>query len=240
MGSSTFMFLLTRKTDKLFTHFKGKVFLHHLTTFLEKSQVIFYKTFLIPEKGFCFGVLYEKKYLSLLFVSILLIFLSTQIIAGSGSWTRTDADGTKYTMAANFEDVYKIDTLFELDLTLTADTFGTISGVIVAFYDIEIQVTISGDLYFAAQNTTLPDIDTEGGSSSTTLTFNLSDITDDNFYVTTQWTFKGNNVQGEDPDNYGGFWGLGRVRVKEANASIIVPILAVLSVAYITHKKQKK
>lgn len=182
----------------------------------------------------------KTKYLSLLFASLVLIFLSTQNVTGSATLTTTELDGTKYTTAASFEDIYKIGTLFELDLQLTADTFGTLSGVIVAFYDIEIYVTISGDTYFAAQNTTLPDINIEGGSSSTTLTFNLSDITEDDFYIMTQFEFKGNNTQGEDPDDYGVIWGAGRVRVKEANASIILPILAVLSIAYIVHKKQKR
>ena len=181
----------------------------------------------------------KKKYSSLLSVLLLLLFLSTQILADSDTLTETESDGTKYTLAFSFEDVYKIGTLFELDLQLTADTFGTLSGVIVSFYDIKIDVTISGDIYFVAQNTTLPDIVTEGGSSSTTLTFNLSDITDDNFYIMTQWTFKGNNTQGEDPDGYGAIWGIGRVRVKEATIGIIIPILAVLSIAYILLKKQK-
>ncbi len=182
----------------------------------------------------------KKKYLSLLSVSLLLLILSTQILADFSSLTETKSDGTIYTLTASFADVYKIGTLFELELQLTADTFGTLSGVIVSFYDIAIDVTISGDIYFVAQNTTLPDIDTEGGSSSTTLTFNLSDITDDDFYIMTQWTFKGNNTQGEDPDDYGAIWGIGRVRVKEANASIVLPILAVLSIAFLVQKKRKK
>ena len=181
----------------------------------------------------------KKKYLSILFISLVLILLSTQIEAGSITLTDTEPDGSEYTMSASFEDVYKIGTLFELDLKLTADVFGTLIGVIVAFYDITIDVTISGDVYFAAQNTTLPDINTEGGSSSTTLTFNLSDITDDTFYITTKFEFTGNNTQGDDPSNYGMIWGLGRVRVKEASIGIIVPILAVLSIAIIVLKKKK-
>lgn len=182
----------------------------------------------------------KKKYFSLLFASILLILLSTQILAGSPTLTETEPDGTKYTMAASFEEVYKIGTLFELDLQLTADVFGTISGVIIAFYDITVYITISGDTYFIAQNTTLPDIVTEGGISSTTLIFNLSDSTDDELYIMAQFAFKGNNTQGEDPNDYGKIMGLGRLRVKEASLSIVLPILAVLSIAYIVHKKQKR
>ena len=181
----------------------------------------------------------KKKYLSILFVSILLLFLSTQILAGSVTLTETETDGTIYTMSASFEDVYENGTLFELDLQLTADTFGTISGVIVAFYDIKIAVTISGDIYFVKQTTTLPDIVTEGGSSSTTLTFNLSDSTEDDLYIMAQWTFRGNNTQGEDPTGYGKIMGLGRVRIKEAGIGIIIPILAVLSIATIVLKKKK-
>ncbi|MCE7739194.1 MAG: hypothetical protein KAU62_05240 [Candidatus Heimdallarchaeota archaeon] len=181
----------------------------------------------------------KKKYLSILFALIILIFLPTQILADSTTLTETETDGTEYTMSASFPNVYTISTLFEFDLKLTADVFGTLDVVIVAFYDIKIDVSLSGDIYFAEQNTTLPDINTEGGSSSTTFTFNLSDITDDYFYIMTQWTFKGNNTQGEDPDGYGAIWGIGRVRVKEANASIIVPILAVLSIAIIVLKKKK-
>ena len=181
----------------------------------------------------------KKKYLSILFVSILLLFLSTQILAGSVTLTETETDGTIYTMSASFPDVYTIGILFEFEMKLTADVFGTLEGVIVAFYDIIISVTISGDIYFAAQNKTLLDIDTEGGTSITTFTFNLSDIPDDNFYITSKYEFEGNNTQGEDP-NYQTVWGLGRVRVKEASLEIIVPILAVLSLAYIVYKKQKR
>ena len=181
----------------------------------------------------------KKKYFHLLSISILLILVSTQIEADSYTYTKTETDGTQYTMLADFPDVYKIGELFEFELKLTADVFGTLTGVIVAFYDITIYITISGDIYFAAQNKTLLDIDTESGSSSTIFTFNLSDITDDNFYISTKFEFKGNNTQGEDPD-YGFLGGIGRVRVKEASISIIVPILAVLSIAYIVHKKQKK
>ena len=182
----------------------------------------------------------KRKYLNILFALIILIFLPTQILAGSVTLTETETDGTKYTMSASFEDAYKIGTLFELDLQLTADVFGTLDSVIVAFYAIKISITISGDIYFIAQNTTLPDIVTEGGSSSTTLTFNLSDSTEDDLYIMAQWTFRGNNTQGEDPTGYGKIMGLGRVRIKEATIGIIIPILAVLSIAYIVHKKQKR
>ena len=182
----------------------------------------------------------KKKYLHLLFVLTLLALLPTHTLARGATMTLTKPDGTKYTMEVSCESFYKIGTLYELYAQLTADVFGTISGVIVAFYDIEINVTITGDTYFVTQNTTLPDIDTEGGSSSKTLSFNLSDITDDEIHIMTVFQFKGNNTQGEDPDDYGGGLGVGEVRVKEASIDIIAPILAVLSIAIIALKKKKR
>ena len=181
----------------------------------------------------------KRKHLSILFALIILIFLPTQTLAGSPTLTENETDGTVYTMSASFPDVYNIGELFEIEMKLTADVFGTLEGVIVAFYDIIITVTIRGDIYFAAQNKTLLDIDTEGGTSITTFTFNLSDIPDDNFYITSKYEFDGNNTQGADP-NYQTVWGLGRVNVKEASIAIIVPILAVLSLAYVVYKKQKR
>ncbi len=181
----------------------------------------------------------KRKYLSMLFALIILIFLPTQILADSPTLTENETDGTVYTMSASFPDVYTIGILFEFEMKLTADVFGTLEGVIVAFYDIIISVTISGDIYFATQNKNLLDIDTEGGTSITTFTFNLSDIPDDNFYITSKYEFEGNNTQGEDP-NYQTVWGLGRVRVKEASIGIVIPILAVLSIAYFIKKKQKR
>ncbi|MHA1516184.1 MAG: hypothetical protein ACTSPF_11675 [Candidatus Heimdallarchaeaceae archaeon] len=101
----------------------------------------------------------KRKHLSILFAFIILIFLPTQTLAGSPTLTETETDGTVYTMSASFPEVYNIGELFEIEMKLTADVFGTLEGVIVAFYDIIISVTISGDIYFAAQNKTLLDID---------------------------------------------------------------------------------
>ncbi len=186
----------------------------------------------------------KKRYTYLFFTSILLILSSSQIFARSATMTRTDPDGTKCTMFVGSEEFYIVGTLFELEVQLTADIFGTLSGVvIVAFYDITINVTILGDTYVTTQNTTLPDIDTEGGSSSTTVTFNLSDITDDEFQAKTLFDFKKNNTQGEDLDHGGTLLGMSGISVRveeEANASNIAPILAVLSIALILKKKRKK
>ncbi|MCE7742261.1 MAG: hypothetical protein GOP50_07350 [Candidatus Heimdallarchaeota archaeon] len=49
----------------------------------------------------------------------------------------------------------------------------------------------------------------------------------------------GNNTQGDDPE-YSTIWGIGRARVEEANLGIILPILAVLSLACIAIRKRKK
>jgi len=162
----------------------------------------------------------------------------TQILAGSPTLTENETDGTVYTLSASFPDTYTNGTLFDLYFELTADTFGTTVGVIEAFYDILIEFSLDGDTYTLLENTTLADINIEGGSSSTTLSINLTGIADPNFYINTKWTFYGNNTQGDDPE-YQYFWGIGRVRVKEASISIIIPVLAVLSIGTIVLKRKK-
>ena len=181
----------------------------------------------------------KKKYQYLFFVSILLLLIPTQIFALSPTITQNEADGTVYKVEATFSNTYTNGTLFELSVELTAVNFGTLTGVIEAFYDIEIDVTFSGDTYFLSDNTTLADITTEGDSSSATLTNNLTGILDDNFVIALAIQFKGSNSQGEDP-NYGFLWVPGMVRVKEASIGIILPILAVISLAYFGRKRMKK
>ncbi len=175
----------------------------------------------------------------MLLVTVLILVIPTQIIALSPTITKNETDGTVYKVSANYSNTYINGTFFELYMEVEAVTFGTLEGVIEAFYDIEVDISLSGDTYFRSGNTTLTDINIEGGSSSSTVLFNLSDITDDNFQLTTHIHFKGNNTQGDDP-SYGFIWVLGFVKVKEASAAIIAPILAVLSIAYIANKKRKK
>ena len=178
----------------------------------------------------------KKKHISILFLTIIILLIPTQTSAIS--YTKAETDGTEYKVSVNFKNTYVNGTLFELELGLEAVTFGTLEGVIVGFYDIEIDLTISGDSVFLSDNTTLTDINIEGGSSSTTLSYNLSGIPFEQFTVATLFDFKGNNTQGEDPD-YGLIWIPGFVRVKEASMGIILPILAVLSIAYIINIKRK-
>jgi len=181
----------------------------------------------------------KKRIISLFFVLNLLILLPLLSKAGSPTWTRSLGDGTKFTLAASFNDNYIIGTLFDLDLELTADAFGTTGVVIEAFYNILVEITLDGDTYTIAANTTLADINVVGGSSSATLSVNLTGIADPEFYINSKWTFYGNNTQGNDPE-YQNIWGIGRVRVKEASTAIIAPIFAVLSIAFIVQRKRRK
>ena len=179
----------------------------------------------------------KKRYISLIFVLNLLILLPLLSLASSPSWTRNHADGTQYTLASSFANTYTVGTLFDLYFELTADVFGTTSGVIEAFYDILIEFSLGGDNYTLSDNTTLSDINIVGGSSSTTLSLNLTGIADPEIYISTKWTFYGNNSQGEDPE-YQSLWGIGRVKIKEASLAIIAPILAVLSIGAIVLKRK--
>lgn len=181
----------------------------------------------------------KKRHICMLLITIIILVIPTQIFALSPTITKNETDGTVYKVSANYSNTYINGSFFELYMEVEAVTFGTLKGVIVAFYDIEVDISLSGDTYLRNGNTSLLDINIEGGSSSSTVLFNLSDITDDNFQLTTHIHFKGNNTQGDDP-SYGFIWVLGFVKVKEASASIILPILAVLSIAYIANKKWKK
>jgi hypothetical protein len=182
----------------------------------------------------------NKKIISLLsFSVVLLLLIPTQIYAVSLTSTQNEPDGTIYKLSVEYKAPYVNGTFFTLTMGVEAVAFGTLEGVIVGFYDIEVDITISGDTYLRSANTTLTDINAVGGTSSTTMMFNLSDITDDQFVLATYFHFYGNNTQGPDP-NYGLIWVPGMVKVKEASASIILPILAVLSIAYIVNKKRKK
>jgi len=172
----------------------------------------------------------------LIIISVLVI--PTQIFAVSPSTTRNEDDGTIYKLTVSYPMTYKNNTLFELYLEVEAITFGTLEGVIVAFYDIKIYITFSGDTYFHNDSLNLPDINSEGGISSTTESYNLSDIADESFVFATSFSFKGNNTQGEDP-SYGLIWIPGIIRVKEAHAAIIAPILALLYLTYFVKKKRR-
>ncbi len=183
----------------------------------------------------------KKKYLHLIYATLLLIFLPTQILALPKLWTVGHANGTEYTFEADVAlKTYKKGDLFEIGVTMTADAFGTTGDNIVAFYAIHIDVEIRGYPYLAYQNLTLPDINTEGGSESCDFALNLTDIEDEYFDVYVLYNFMANNTSGEDNYHSGGFKAANQVKVKEASISIVIPILAVLSVVYIVHKKQKK
>ena len=181
----------------------------------------------------------NKKQICMFLVTIIILVIPTQIFALSPTITKNETDGTVYKVTADYSNTYINGSFFELTMEVEAVTFGTLEGVIVAFYDIEVDISITADSYLRTGNITLLDINSEGGSSSSNILFNLSDITDDDFQLTTHVHFKGNNTQGDDP-SYGFIWVLGMIRVKEASASIILPILAVLSIAYIANKKWKK
>ena len=182
----------------------------------------------------------KKKCFLILFSTLLLIFLSTQILALPKLLTVTSGTGTQYTILTDIDSsTHKKSDLFELEVTLTADAFGTNTVNIVAFFDIHIDVSITGDTYLQFQNSTLPDIETEGGSESASFAFNLSDIEDEYFRVYVTYAFFSNNTLGDD-NVEGGTWNAREVRVKEASLGIVIPVLAVLSLAYIVHKKQKR
>lgn len=181
----------------------------------------------------------KKRYISLLIILNLLILLPLFSLASSPTLTKNHADGSQYTLAATFDDTYTNATLFSLYFELTADIFGTTTGVIVAFYDILVEYSVDGDTFTFSGDTALADINVEGGSSSQTMLLNLTGIGDPEFYITTKWTFYGNNTQGADSE-YQDIWGIGRVKVKKASLAIIAPILAVLSLAYIIQKKRKQ
>ncbi len=178
----------------------------------------------------------KKKHISILCLTFIILLIPTQTSAISIAETETD--GTVYKVTANFKYTYVNGSLFDLSLELEAVTFGTLEGVIVGFYDIVVDISISGESVFLTDNTTLSDINVEGGSSNTALSYNLSGIPFEQFAVATLYSFKGNNTQGEDPD-YSFLWIPGFVRVKEASLGIILPIIAVLSLAYLASKKRK-
>ena len=180
--------------------------------------------------------LMKRKHIGILFLTLIILLIPTQTSAIS--FIKNESDGTEYKLVANFKNTYVNHSLFEILLELEAVTFGTLEGVIVGFYDIEIDISISGDSVFLTDNTTLTDINIVGGSSSTTLSYNLSGIPFEQFTVATHFQFKGNNTQGDDP-TYGLIWVPGFVRVKEANAAIIAPIIAVLCLTYLVKKKRK-
>lgn len=151
--------------------------------------------------------------------------------------TVTRGDGTQYTLIALIEaNKYVVGDLFEPGFELTADAFGT---DIIAFYDIILSIKIVAGAYLKIQNITLATIETEGESRSDTTTFNLSDITADDFMVRVLYNFKGNNTGYGDDPVYSGDW-LAREITVRANASVIFPLLAILSLGIFVHRKLKK
>ena len=178
----------------------------------------------------------------ILLTAVLFLVLSSQTFALPKLLTISRSDGTEYTLTADFDsNNYIIGEIFEVGLQLTADKFGNYTVNIVSFYDIKMNVSIViEDLYYKTQTTTLPPIDVEGESSSTTLAFNLSEITSDSFYVRVTFTIKGENTIGNDPTYGPTSWLARTIRVKKANASLIFPFLAILSLGTFVHRKLKK
>ena len=169
--------------------------------------------------------------------TVLFLLISSQALALPKLLTVTKADGTKYTLLSDIESsTYNIRNLFEPGFELTADAFGT---NIVAFYDIILTIKIVADNYLKTQNLSLADINTVGESRSDTATFNLSDITADDFLVRVVFNFKGNNTGYGDDPVYSGDW-LAREITVRANSSVIFPLLAILSLGIFVHKKLKK
>ena len=169
--------------------------------------------------------------------TVLFFLISSQALALPKLLTVTKADGTRYTLLSDIESSrYVIGDLFEPGFELTADAFGT---DIVAFYDIILTIKIVADDYLKTQNLSLADINAVGESRSDTATFNLSDITADDFLVRVVFNFKGNNTGYGDDPVYGGDW-LAREITVGANVSVIFPLLAILSLGIFVHKKLKK
>lgn len=181
----------------------------------------------------------KKQHVCILLIAMFIIAIPIRISAVSRTTTRNEDDGTVYNLKVNYPSTYKNLTLYELYLEVEAITFGTLEGVIVAFYDIKIYITFSGDTYFHNDSVTLSDINSEGGISSITRSYNLSDIADDSFVLATSFSFKGENTQGEDP-SYGLIWIPGIIGVRKANTAIIVPILAVLCLTYFIQEKRRR
>lgn len=174
----------------------------------------------------------------IILTSVLFLLVSSQTLALPKLLTVTSS-GTTYTLTANIEsNKYVVGDLFEPGFELTADVFGT---DIISFYDIILSVKIVADAgaYIKIQNFTLATIETEGESRSDTATFNLSDITADDFMVRILYNFKGNNTGYGDDPAYNGDW-LAREITVGANASVIFPLLAILSLGIFVHRKLKK
>ncbi len=172
----------------------------------------------------------------MLLTTVLFLLISSQTLALPKLLTVTSS-GTTYTLTANIEsNKYVVGDLFEPSFELTADVFGT---DIISFYDIILSIKIVADAYIKIQNITLATIETEGESRSDTVTFNLSDITADDFLVRVLYNFKGNNSGYGDDPVYNGDW-LAREITVGANASVIFPLLAILSLGIIVHRKLKK
>ncbi len=153
--------------------------------------------------------------------------------------TVSSGDGTIFTWTALTEsNRYYIGDLFEPGFELTADAFGT---DMIAFYDIVITVKIVKETYLKTQNLTLADINIVGESSSTTASFNLSDITAGDFIVRLVFNFKCNKTVGEDSD-YNGDWAALQMKAstEQEDASAIFPVLAILSLGILVRKKLKK
>ncbi len=181
-----------------------------------------------------------KKIQTKLLVTILLLLILPSLCYGlSPSYVKNEDDGTSYKLFAEYSSSYVNGTLYDLTAGIEAVSFGTLEGVIIGFYDIELYVSfIAGD-FIVDETLTLPNIDAVGGSSSTDQAYNLSGINEDSFQLSFSFQFKGNNTQGEDP-TYSFIWIVGFVKVKEASFSLIFPVLAILSMVYVIGKRRKK
>ena len=175
-----------------------------------------------------------------LFVTSLLLLLLPSLCYGlSPSFVHDEEDGTSYKLFAEYSSSYVNGTLYDITVGIEAVSFGTLEGVIIGFYDIEVYISIIADEYMVDETIPLPDIYTIGGSSSTNQAYNLSGVDDDSFQLAASFQFKGNNTQGEDP-TYSFIWIIGFIKVKEASFGLIIPVLAVVSLVYIVGKRRKK
>ena len=184
-------------------------------------------------------VIIKRFFFCLFFITVLIVLIPTQIFAASPTITQNEPDGSVYKLKAWFDTKYDNSSWFWFDLEIKAITFGTLEGVIVALYNIVVDITVSGETYLWTRDYTFANLTYEGDWDFISFGFEIMDITDSRFTITTHFHFKGNNTQGEDPD-YGLIWVPGAVKVKGASVSIILPILAVLSLAYLANRKWKR
>lgn len=169
--------------------------------------------------------------------AVLFLLVSSQTLALPKLLTVTKTDGTKYTLLSDIESsTFNVKNLFEPSFELTADVFG---ADVIAFYDIILTAKIVADYYLKTQNLSLADINAVGESRLGTATFNLSDLTADDFIVRIAYNFKLNDTGFGDDPVCSGDWAVRQITVR-ANASVIFPLLAILSLGIFVHRKLKK